>query len=90
MADKNNLSRITIDIPTVEHKRLKSISVLTGKSMRSIVADLIEAGLKDYKEQPCQYSHIPNKKTKQAIEDTKKENSTRYKNSADLFKKLGM
>lgn len=63
MNSRNNLSRITIDIPEVDHKKLKAVAALLGKSMREIVIKSIEEYLDKY----------PNKKTLQAIQDVDNE-----------------
>lgn len=42
MSTKNDLSRITIDIPKEDHKRLKALAALEGKSMREIIIESIE------------------------------------------------
>jgi antitoxin component of RelBE/YafQ-DinJ toxin-antitoxin module len=77
------LSRITIDIPKIDHKKLKAIAALTGKSMREIIITSIEEHLKTAK--------ILNKETRKAIEDAEKgKGLTKAKNAADLFKKLGI
>ena len=39
MSAKTHLSRMTIDIPEEDHKRLKALAAVLGKSMREIVAD---------------------------------------------------
>lgn len=91
MSTKNSLSRITIDIPKIDHKKLKAMAAITGKSMRTLVIELIESGLAEYKIEECPYDHTPNKKTIQAIENTKKgKNLKKFKNVDDLFKKLGL
>lgn len=41
MSAKKELSRITIDIPVADHKRLKAVAAILGKSMRDIVMDAI-------------------------------------------------
>ncbi len=41
MPIKNEQSRITIDIPKEDHKRLKALAAITDKSMRDIVVELI-------------------------------------------------
>lgn len=46
MNKKENLSRITIDIPEEEHKRFKAIAAIQGKSMREIVVEAIQEHLK--------------------------------------------
>ena len=55
MSTKNELSRFTIDIPKLDHKRLKAMSAILGKSMQTIVRELIEECLRS--------SHYPNKIT---------------------------
>jgi hypothetical protein len=83
MNTKNELSRITIDIPKIDHKKLKAIAALTGKSMREIVTQSIEELLKKTK--------VLNKETRKAIEDIEKgKGLTKAANAADLFKKLGI
>ena len=44
-----NLSRITIDIPHEQHKKLKSIAALEGKSMREVIIESIEIRLRSKK-----------------------------------------
>jgi hypothetical protein len=85
MNTKNNeeISRMTIDIPKTDHKKLKTLSVLLGKSMREIVVESIENYLKNAK--------IPNKKTLKAIRAVENgKGLIRAKNAEDLFKKLGI
>ncbi len=80
---KNDLSRITIDIPKESHKRLKAMAAILGKSMREIVIESIEKRI--YSEK------MPNKKTLKAISDVeKRKDLTETKNIDDLFKKLGV
>ena len=45
MSAKSNLSRMTIDLPIEDHKRLKALAAVLGKSMREIVADWIHGNL---------------------------------------------
>lgn len=93
MSTKNNdLSRITIDMPKMDHKRLKALAAYTGKSMREMVLEFIEHGISEYQEQiECSHSHVPNESTIKAIKDAEKEeNLVRAKDAKDLFKKLGI
>ena len=81
MNGKNTLSRITIDIPKVDHKRLKTMAAILGKSMREVVTELIQEKLKK----------TPNKKTLAAIKKVEKgKDLKKAKNATDLFKKLGI
>ena len=80
-------TRITVDIPTIDHKKLKMLAAFHGKSMREIFVDLIEQGLERYQE--CPERHEPNAITKKAIDQVK--NRRGLKKAAtveDLFKKL--
>ncbi len=83
MDGKKELSRITIDIPVADHKRLKALAAILGKSMRDIVMDAIAEYLSKVK--------IPNKKTLQAIVDMEEgKNLIHAEDAQDLFKKLGI
>ncbi len=91
MSTKNELSRITIDMQVLKHKKLKAIAALSGKSMREMVLEFIDHGLMHYEEEGCDLSHVPNKETIQAIRDSKKKsNLVKAKDAKDLFKKLGL
>jgi hypothetical protein len=81
-------TRVTVDIPTVDHKKLKMLAAFYGKSMREIFVELIERGLDQYAE--CSESHEPNEITKKALENVKKrKNLKKAATVAELFKKLG-
>jgi Antitoxin ParD. len=83
MESRNELSRITIDIPKAEHKRLKAMSALEGKSMREIVIESIELYI--YR------SNKPNKTTIKALKDAEKgKGLVRAKDFKDLLKKMGI
>ena len=83
MNTKNNISRMTIDLPQKHHKQLKAISALLGKSMREIVIESIENYL--------EHVTLPNKKTRSAISDVEDgKDLVKAKNIQDLFKKLGI
>ena len=83
MSTKSHLSRMTIDIPEEDHKRLKALAAVLGKSMREIVADWIHGNL---------YSkNTPNSKTLKAIESIEKNKDLiEAENADDLFRKLGI
>lgn len=87
MANKTS-TRVSVDIPTVDHKKLKMLAAYQGKSMREIFIELIERGLEHYEE--CPYSHEPNATTKKALEDVKKgKGLSKAATVEELFKKLG-
>ena len=80
---KGNLFRMTIDIPVEDHKRLKALSAVLGKSMRELVSDWIHGNL---------YSdNVPNAETLKAIESIEKgKDLVEAKDAQDLFRKLGI
>ena len=83
MKTKDELSRITVDIPKIDHLKLKAMAALTSKSMREIIIASIETYLNS--------ANYPNKKTLKAIEETENgKGLTAHKNMKDLFKKLGL
>ncbi|MFH1253831.1 MAG: hypothetical protein V1646_00175 [bacterium] len=83
MSLKNEVSRMTIDIPKASHKQLKTLSAVLGKSIREIVTESIEDYIHSVK--------LPNKKTLKAIKDVNDGvGLTKTKNVKDLFKKLGI
>ncbi len=83
MSIKKELSRITIDIPKEDHKKLKALAAILGKSIREIVIDSLEQHLYN--------SKTPNKKTLKVIADAHAgKGLTTAKDVEDLFKKLGI
>ncbi len=83
MTTKSHLSRMTIDVPEEDHKRLKALAAILGKSMREIIIEWIHEHL---------YSlNTPNAETLEAIRQIENgENLIESKNINDLFKKLGI
>lgn len=80
---RDDVSRMTIDIPKRSHKQLKALSAVLGKSMRELVVKLID----DY----LQSAKLPNKKTLKAIQDAEDgKDLVKAENLQDLFKKLGI
>jgi Antitoxin ParD len=78
-----HLSRMTIDIPAEDHRRLKALAAVLGKSMREIVADWIHGNL---------YSkNTPNATTLKAIDSIEKSKGLiEAEDAKDLFRKLGI
>ena len=83
MSAKSHISRMTLDIPEEDHKRLKALAAILGKSMREIVANWIHEHL---------YSaNMPNKETLKAMESIEKGRDLIEADDAeDLFRKLGI
>lgn len=83
MSEKSHISRMTIDVPEEDHKRLKALAAVLGKSMRAIVIGWIHENL---------YSaNTPNAKTLEAIKQIERgENLVANDDMDALFKKLGI
>ena len=82
MSTKSHLSRLTIDFPEEDHKKLKTFAAIEGRSMREIIVEWVHERLYG--------SHVPNAKTLKAIEQVeKRKNLVECKDIDDLFKKLG-
>lgn len=87
MPKPNQNTRVTVDIPTIDHKKLKMLAAYHGKSMREIFVELIERGLEHYEE--CSRDHTPNEVTKKAIESSKNKRGAKRANTvAELFDQL--
>ncbi|MDX8430244.1 MAG: hypothetical protein SNF33_00305 (plasmid) [Candidatus Algichlamydia australiensis] len=83
MSTKSSLSRMTIDLPAEDHKRLKTLAAILGKTMRELVAEWIHGNL--YTE------NSPNATTMKAIENVENEtNLVECENEKDFFDKLGL
>lgn len=80
---KRDISRITIDLPVANHKRLKAMAAILGKSMK----DIVVASIEEY----AQKVKFPNKKTLDVIANIEKgKDLIEAKDAQDLFKKLGI
>lgn len=74
---KNDLSRIIIEIPKEQHRRLKSRAAILGKSMREVILEALEAT------DMCLHSdHYPNKETLKSLKNIEKGKNLSH---ADLF-----
>ena len=83
MSTRSHLFRMTIDIPAEDHKRLKALAAMLGKSMREIVSDWIHGNLHGGKKL--------NTTTMKAIKNIEKgKNLVEAKDVEDLFRKLGI
>ncbi|MBU6384024.1 MAG: hypothetical protein KGR16_06895 [Verrucomicrobia bacterium] len=83
MTAKSNLSRMTIDIPAEDHKRLKALAAVLGKSVREIIVEWIHGNL--YSE------NTSNAETLKAIDNIEKgKDLVEAKDIQDLFRKLGI
>lgn len=87
MDNRKDLSRLTSDIPKQYHVKIKSIALLTGKTIREVLMEAIDAI-----DIECITSdHVPNKETRTVLEEIKKgKNIIRGKAAAKITKKLGL
>ena len=86
----NELSRMTVDIPTSLYKMLKTRAIREEKSLREVIIECLkEFTINEYAE--CPYDHTPNTKTRKAIQDAKKGIGVRHaKDAYDLFEQCGI
>lgn len=86
MATKPETTRILIEIPKPQHKRLKAKAALLGKSMKALILEALETM------DICEKSvHIPNKKTRKSLKNIDEgKNLTEFKSLEDFFKKMGI
>ena len=83
MSTKSNLFRMTIDIPVEDHKRLKALAAVLGKSMGELVADWIHGNL--------YIENLPNEKTLKVMEDIDKgKDLVASEDMQDLSRNLGI
>lgn len=81
MNTKDDVSRITIDIPAKSHRQLKALSPLVGKTMRELVIESIETYL--------QTAKLPNKKKLKALQDAEGgDDLVNAVDLQDLFRRL--
>ncbi len=87
---KNEIARMTIDMPTSVHKKFKELAARHGSSMREMVVEYINAKIENDKHE-CPHDHTPNAALRKRIEDTEKgKGLVRYKNIKEMRKKLGI
>ncbi len=83
MKNKGEMSRITFDIPKVDHKRLKTLSAVLGKSMREVILESIRETLR--------VAIITNKETLETIKNIEaRKGLVEVESPEDLFEKLGI
>jgi len=75
-------TRMSIDVPLKDHKRIKVLAAAEGASIREFVIECIHERI--YPEK------IPNKKTRKAMEDARKGKTKKAKNFDDLCEQLGI
>ena len=84
---KTELSRLSADIPKQYHKKIKSIALLSGKTIREVLMEAI-----DSIDIECVTSdHIPNAETRRVVEEIERgKNLIKGKEAEKVTKKLGL
>jgi hypothetical protein len=91
MNTKNETMRLTIEIPKMYHKKLKSFAAMRGTSMREVIMTSTDFLMNKAAENTygCMRSHEPNEETIKVIEEARRgEGLIKAKNFKDLLKKL--
>jgi hypothetical protein len=84
-APKNDVSRIIVELPKEQHRKLKSRAALLGKSMREIILESLEAT------DVCLHSdHYPNKETQKSLKNSEEGKNLTEISLSELSKKLGL
>lgn len=85
--NENELSRLTADIPKEYHLKIKSIALLTGKTIREVIMEAI-----DSIDVSCiESDHIPNAETRKVLEEIRQgKNLIKGKEAEKITKKLGL
>lgn len=76
------ITRMSIDVPEKDHKRIKVLAAAEGATIREFVIECIRERI--YPEKQV------NKKTHRAIEDARKGKTKKAENFDDLCKQLGI
>jgi len=83
MATHQDRTRLTFELPVVDHKKLKAIAALAGVSLKDLILTCLKDNLLS--------ENIPNEETIRVFKDTDSgKNLTHYKNAEDLIDKLGL
>lgn len=75
-------TRMSIDVPLKDHKRIKVLAAAEGATLREFVIECIRERIYPEKQ--------PNKKTRKAMEDARKGKTKKAKGFDDLCEQLGI
>lgn len=79
----HNYTRLTFELPIVDHKKLKALAALAGISMKDLILTCLKENLLS--------ENVPNEETIRVFKDTDaKKNLIHFKNADDLIDKLGL
>ncbi len=85
MNRKDEFSRIIIELPKEQHRKIKSRAAFLGKTIREMVLESLEAT------DACAYSkHKPNAQTKKSLKNIEEGKNLTEISLEDLAKKLGL
>jgi len=83
MATHQDHSRLTFELPIVDHKKLKAIAALSGVSLKDLILTCLKDNLLS--------ENVPNEETLMVFKETdERKNLVHYKNVDDLIDKLGL
>ena len=78
-----NHTRLTFELPAVDHKKLKAIAALAGVSLKDLILTCLKENLLS--------ENVPNEETVRVFKETDEgKNVVHYKNADDLIDKLGL
>lgn len=78
----HKLTRMSIDIPLKDHRRIKVLAAAEGLSLKDFVIGCIHERINPEKN--------PNAKTRKAMEEARKGKTLKAKSIADLYNDLGI
>lgn len=82
-AHHENHTRLTFELPSVDHKKLKALAALAGISLKDLILSCLRDNLLS--------DNIPNEETVKVFKETDEgKNLVHYKNATDLIEKLGL
>ncbi len=76
-------TRLTFELPAVDHKKLKAIAALSGVSLKDLILTCLQEHLLS--------ENVPNEETIRVFKETdERKNLVHYKNEDDLIDKLDL
>lgn len=82
-AHHQDQTRLTFELPSVYHKKLKALAALAGISLKDLIVSCLKDNLLS--------EDIPNEETIRVFKETDAgKNLVRYKSADDLIEKLGL
>jgi len=83
MHHKQQMTRMTFDVPITEHKKIKAMAAMMGVSMKEFVLDCVHAQVSKKK--------IPNALTRKVLKESDEgKNLVRYSSFEEMIEDLGL